>query len=230
MKKYQKIIPTIDIMDGKVVRLTKFDFNQKTEYEGDILHYVEKFSHFKRIHIVDLDGVRTGTPQIYDIIKGIREKYPKLEIEVGGGIRTHHDVKRYFELDCYIIVKTLLDSDDVEFLRPYRNRLIYGCDIEMNEFINIKTINKISKIGIKNINITFKDLDGTLDGYEKHHNHILLIKSSIRFLSNMNISIGGGVSSNSDIQFIIDNEMDCIVGKYLYNIDNGFNNIKILEY
>ena len=99
MKGYRKIIPTIDIMGGKVVRLTQFDYDQKTEYDEDVLYYVEKFKRFKRIHIIDLDGVKTGSPQILDIIKTIREKYPKLEIEVGGGIRTHHDVKRYFEFE-----------------------------------------------------------------------------------------------------------------------------------
>ena len=225
MKGYRKIIPTIDIMGGKVVRLTQFDYDQKTEYDEDVLYYVEKFKRFKRIHIIDLDGVKTGSPQILDIIKTIREKYPKLEIEVGGGIRTHHDVKRYYELDCFIIVKTLLELDDIEFLKTYSHRLIYGCDVETKGKADSNFIEKIYQIrdlGIKNINITFKDLDGTLSEYSNHHFSINYYKDLFtRFDRDFNISIGGGVGSINDISYLIMNNLSCVVGKYLYeNLDS----------
>src|SRR6056300_968390 len=89
-----KIIPAIDILNGKCVRLLKGNYSQVTEYNNDPLRQVNIFKKagFKTIHIVDLNAAKTGGNENLKIIKDIAN-IEDLEIQVGGGIRTIDKVK-----------------------------------------------------------------------------------------------------------------------------------------
>lgn len=88
-----KIIPAIDLQDGKCVRLFKGDFEQSTEYSSNPVEIGERFSGLavEDLHIVDLDGARTGMQQNREIVAEIAGK-SGLAVQLGGGIRTRDDV------------------------------------------------------------------------------------------------------------------------------------------
>ena len=93
-----KIFPAIDIKDKKCVRLIKGNFENKTEYETSPVDQAAKYKDhgFKNLHIVDLDGALTGKTVNLDIIQEILSKYD-LKIEIGGGVRTLNDIKKYVD-------------------------------------------------------------------------------------------------------------------------------------
>ena len=84
-----EVIPAIDILGGKCVRLYQGKYDRKTIYSDDPVKVAEKWVNLgaRRLHIVDLDGARTGIPVNLDVIETIRSSVPAL-IQVGGGIRS----------------------------------------------------------------------------------------------------------------------------------------------
>ena len=93
-----KIIPAIDLKDGKCVRLLKGDFKQSTEYSSDPAEVGRRFSALAvgDLHIVDLDGARTGTQSNRSIVRTIVEE-SGLETQLGGGIRSRKDVQGWLD-------------------------------------------------------------------------------------------------------------------------------------
>lgn len=93
-----EIIPAIDIINGKCVRLTRGDYAQKTEYGADPLDMALRFADhgIRRLHLVDLDGARQGSVLNYKIIEEIAKR-TTLVIDVGGGLKTDEDLRIVFE-------------------------------------------------------------------------------------------------------------------------------------
>src|SRR5206468_3478345 len=83
------LIPALDILDGRCVRLKQGDFSQVTEYSGDPVavakHWQETGAEW--LHVVDLDGARTGEPKHLDLVRAIRSAANGLRLELGGGLR-----------------------------------------------------------------------------------------------------------------------------------------------
>ncbi len=90
------LVPAIDILGGRAVRLKKGDYEQVTVYNEDALAQAKEFERAgaERIHIVDLDGARDGAPTNIDVISAIARECD-VEIEIGGGIRTMETLERY---------------------------------------------------------------------------------------------------------------------------------------
>ena len=90
-----RIIPAIDVKDGKCVRLLKGDFDRVTEYSDRPVEIAERFAALDvtDLHIVDLDGAFEGEPINADVIEEISTSFPKLEIQIGGGIRSIETVE-----------------------------------------------------------------------------------------------------------------------------------------
>ncbi len=93
-----KIIPAIDLKDGNCVRLFKGDFDQTTEYSRDPAAIGRRFSALAvdDLHIVDLDGARSGTQQNAKIVAEIAGE-TGLDVQLGGGIRSREDVARWLD-------------------------------------------------------------------------------------------------------------------------------------
>lgn len=93
-----EIIPAIDIIDGKCVRLSQGDFSQQTTYSDDPLETAKSFeaAGLKRLHIVDLDGARTGKLKNLNILETVASG-TKLTIDFGGGIKTDEDIRSVFD-------------------------------------------------------------------------------------------------------------------------------------
>ena len=89
------IIPAIDIQNGKCVRLQQGDFKKETIFSENPIEMAKKWATYgiRRLHIVDLDGARSGDPTNYFAIKSIRDQV-KIPIQVGGGIRTMKKVRK----------------------------------------------------------------------------------------------------------------------------------------
>lgn len=92
------LVPAIDILDGKAVRLKKGDYNQVTVYNDDAVAQARAFADAgaERVHIVDLDGARDGAPTNMELIKRMIAQLD-CEVEVGGGIRSMEAIERYVQ-------------------------------------------------------------------------------------------------------------------------------------
>ncbi len=90
-----KVFPAIDILNKKVVRLTQGDYNMKKEYSDSPCEIASDF--FKKgathLHVVDLDGAKSGNADNYDVIKQLKQK--ETFVEVGGGIRSFDVIEKY---------------------------------------------------------------------------------------------------------------------------------------
>ena len=88
------IIPAIDIIDGKCVRLTQGDYNQKKIYNEDPLEVAREFEDagLRRLHLVDLDGAKAGAVKNWKVLEKLASK-TSLKIDFGGGIKTDRDLR-----------------------------------------------------------------------------------------------------------------------------------------
>ena len=118
-----KIIPAIDILNGKCVRLLKGNYSKVTEYNNDPLTQVNIFKKagFKTIHIVDLNAAKTGDNENLKIIKDIAN-IEDIEIQVGGGIRTAEQASIAAKAGANWIVTGTL-TEDAEDMDDLRNKL-----------------------------------------------------------------------------------------------------------
>ena len=204
------IIPAIDLMNGKCVRLTEGDFNTQKIYDYDPLEFALelKYSGVKRLHIIDLDGAKSGSSLNREIIKNIKKR-TGLVIQVGGGIRKEEDVKELiFNGIDYIILGTVLveNIDKVkDWINEYGDYFIGAVDVKNNSVYShgwqkdcgIKPIDfgkKLFEIGIKEAIYTDISRDGKLIGPN--------IEDTKKFSNStgLRVIISGGISSMNDIK------------------------------
>ena len=132
------ILPAIDILGGKAVRLAKGDYNAVTVYNDDPAAQAALFKEqgARWIHVVDLDGARSGVPENIDIIERII-KETGLKIEVGGGIRSLETIDRLAEAGVSRVVLGTTLVTDPEFakaaLAKYPDMLTAGIDAKNGE-------------------------------------------------------------------------------------------------
>ena len=229
--KIMKILPAIDLKDGKCVRLNKGDYKQVTHYSNSPLNMAETWIRqgANNLHIVDLDGAKAGKPINFTIIESIRKEFPNLFIQVGGGIRNQENIDRYIDVGIdKVIIGTKVIADP-EFIKKINanllNKIIVDVAVKdemlavqgwnesssynINEFIKILEQNSISEI-------VFTDVskDGMLQGI-----NLEKIKEIINF-SNIPLIASGGVTSIKDIQNLkklADNGLSgIIIGKAIY--------------
>ena len=228
-----KIFPAIDIKDKKCVRLTKGDFENKTEYETSPVDQaaIYKDHGFKNLHIVDLDGALKGKTVNLDIIKEIISKYD-LKIEIGGGVRSIESIKQYIDAGAEKVILGSGAIKNKEFLKEacekFKNQIALGLDAKdgnlsvsgWKENLNIKTIDFLKEVNDFGISrIIFTDINR--DGMKTSPNYKETAK--IAEISNCPVVISGGVSSINDIKKAkeLNNKKieGIIVGKAIYDGD-----------
>ena len=133
-----ELLPAIDILDGKAVRLAKGDYTQVTVYNDDPVAQAQEFEQqgAEWIHVVDLDGARSGAPVNIKIIEGIMRK-TLLHVETGGGIRSMDTIQALYDTGvARVVLGTALITDkefaQQAFLR-YRGLLAAGIDAKGGE-------------------------------------------------------------------------------------------------
>ena len=131
-----EIIPAIDIIDGKCVRLTQGDYSQKTIYNENPLEVALQFESIgiKRLHLVDLDGAKLGKIVNYKVLEAIATK-TSLSIDFGGGIKTDADIDTVFNYGAYLAtVGSIAVKNKVLFfswVKKYgANKLFLGADVK----------------------------------------------------------------------------------------------------
>ena len=221
------IFPAIDIIGGQAVRLKKGDYNQKTVYNSDPVSVAIGFKNQggEFIHLVDLDGAKSGKTDNFQVVKEIVEK-SGLKAEIGGGIRNIETVKKY--LDCgvmRVIIGTAAITNPEfldEALKLYGDRIAVGVDIkdgkvaihgwtETADFTCEEFIEKMQNQGIKTIICTDVSKDGMMSGT----NLSLYKELSQKF--DVDIVASGGVSSIDDVKALKEmNLYGAILGKALY--------------
>ena len=224
------IIPAIDILNGKCVRLLKGNYADVTVYNKNPIEQVKIFKNagFKNIHIVDLNAAKTGGDENLEIIQNI-SCIENIEIQVGGGIRTIEKATQLLSNNIRkIIVGTAAITNDGfrNQLKNYIdiNKIIFGLDFNLSNdtpLLSIHGWTKRTDINlydyinnnkwIKNILATDISVDGTLKGPN------LNIYKNLLANKNINLIASGGIGSLEDInnlRSILCNE--CVVGKAIY--------------
>lgn len=234
------VIPAIDILNGKCVRLTKGVYTDSTTYSEDPLAMAEKWqkSGAKKIHIVDLDGAKTGQPVNNKLIKEIAKKI-KCPIEVGGGIRSIQNIEEYLKAGVsQVILGSAIFKDEQLLktaLKRYKQQIIGGIDLKEGQVKiagwlentgqdGLAVIKKLQELGLATIICTDIAKDGLLSGPN------LKLYKNISRAENINIIASGGITSLEDIQEVkkIKNVVGCIIGKALY--ENKLDLAEALKY
>ncbi len=232
-----KILPAIDLKNGKCVRLTKGDFKSEKIYNENPINQAEVFSNagFKYLHIVDLDGALEGNLVNLKVVEEIVKKF-NFKVEIGGGIRSEDSIAKLLDIGSDKIILGTAAIKDKSFLerccKKYFGNIALSLDVRKNYIatsgwkdqtkINIfDYLNIIKDYGISRLIYTDIDKDGTNSGPNFQDSYKIADKFNIPVI------ISGGISSMNDINKIIsDNKKieGIIVGKAIYE-----NKIKLEE-
>lgn len=224
-----QIIPAIDIIDGKCVRLTQGDYAQKTIYNENPLEVAKEFegAGLKRLHLVDLDGAKEGTVKNWAVLQQIAAN-TSLSIDFGGGIKQDKDLKIVFESGAaYATIGSLAVKQSEVFqgwLNDYgADKFLLGADVKSEkiavagwlETTDIDIYDFLTDYvakGILQVFCTDVSKDGKLEGPS-----IDLYQKIIQKFPSLWFIASGGVSSMEDLYALKD--IGCsgaIVGKAIY--------------
>jgi len=232
-----EIIPAIDIIDGKCVRLSQGDYAQKKIYYNDPLDTAMMFedSGIHRLHLVDLDGAKTSHIVNWKTLERISQK-TRLIIDFGGGLKTDDDVRIAFQSGAAMITGGSIAVMDPDMLLHWlkifgKEKIILGADVR-NEKIAISGwleeteqalfpfLKKYIEQGINKVICTDISKDGMLEGTS-----VDLYKKIITAFPELYLIASGGVSSIKDIEILEECGIPAvIVGKAIYE-----GNIKLDE-
>ncbi len=223
-----ELIPAIDIIDGKCVRLTKGDYEQKTVY-GDPLEIALNFERigYRRLHVVDLDGAKSRHIVNVSMLHRLASE-TKLTIDFGGGIKTDDDIEKAFNSGAAMVTVGSVAVTQPElfhrWLQKYGSeRIILGADVRQGLIsINgwkedsseelLPFLKRYIDMGVKNVLCTEISKDGTLSGPA-----INLYKEVMAEYPSLHLIASGGVSSMDDIVRLNDAGIPAVVfGKAIY--------------
>ena len=203
------LFPAIDILSGKAVRLYKGDYNAVTVYSERPWEFAEDFvdKGCSAIHIVDLDGAKSGEAVNIDTVKRIAA-VKGLYSEIGGGIRNMENVSRYLEAGVDRVILGTAALKDPSFLknalREYGDRIAVGVDLkdgkvavkgwlETSNKDGIEFLKELEDLGVEGVIVTDISRDGALKGTN------LDLYGRIKEEVSLKVTASGGVSTIEDI-------------------------------
>jgi phosphoribosylformimino-5-aminoimidazole carboxamide ribotide isomerase len=224
-----EIIPAIDLIDGKVVRLTEGDYSKKTEYASNPLDIAKQFEDagLKRLHVVDLDGAKKGAVVNWKVLEDITAK-TTMQVDFGGGVKQKTDVKRIMDAGArWVTIGSMaVKQPDVfgEWLDEYGpENFFLGADVrdgkiavggwlettglDVHEFIR-----QYTGQGLRYVFCTDISKDGKLEGPATS-----MYKELLERNSKIQLVASGGVTTMQDLHDL--KEAGChgaIVGKAIY--------------
>lgn len=224
-----RIIPAIDIINGKCVRLTQGDFGKMKVYNEDPLEVAKQFqaADLEYLHLVDLEGAKKGKVVNWDVIIELQER-TALQIDFGGGVKTEEDVERLIGLDInQINIGSLAITEPerfTEWLGKYgAENFILSADVKDEEimingwlepakFRLFDLVDQYVKNGLAYLTCTDISKDGMLKGpnldlYKKLKDRFPMLK----------INASGGITSLDDLHKLKSIGVDgAIIGKAIY--------------
>jgi phosphoribosylformimino-5-aminoimidazole carboxamide ribotide isomerase len=236
------IIPAIDIIDGKCVRLEQGDYSKISLYHKEPLEVAKKFEDagLKRLHLVDLDGAKEGAVKNWKVLERIAGK-TSLVIDFGGGIKAEKDVQIVFDSGAALAtVGSIAVKNEEELVRWLSkfgaDKFLLGADVkkekiaisgwqETTDVWIYDFIQKYIDHGVQQIFCTDVSKDGKLEGPATE-----LYKNIIEKFPSLHLIASGGVSSLNDLEDL----KDCgckaaIVGKAIYENRITLNELKTFD-
>lgn len=222
-----EIIPAVDILNGKCVRLKQGRYDAETIYAEDPVEVAKRWESqgAKRLHIIDLDGARTGIPKNIEIIKSII-KETNIPIQAGGGIRNIGIIKELidFGIDRVILGTTAVNNPNMlsKFCEEFDGQITVAIDVKEGKAAT-EGWTKVSKkdtitlakeaidLGVKRFIYTDISRDGMLTGPN--------YKGIKEFIDQVTVPViaSGGVATKEDIEKLKEiGSEGCILGKALY--------------
>ena len=224
-----ELVPAIDIIDGKCVRLTKGDYEQKTVYRDSPADVAQEFEQlgFSRLHVVDLDGAKSRHIVNDRVLREITTR-TRLIVDFGGGIKTDDDIEKAFAAGAAMVtvgsVAVTQPALFAEWLQKYgTDKMILGADVRGGKIsINgwkedsaedlLPFLQKYIAMGVKNVLCTEISKDGTLQGPAT-----LLYKEVMAAYPTLHLIASGGVSALADIMALEEAGIPSVVfGKAIY--------------
>ncbi|MFN4284652.1 MAG: 1-(5-phosphoribosyl)-5-[(5-phosphoribosylamino)methylideneamino]imidazole-4-carboxamide isomerase [Lacibacter sp.] len=224
-----QIIPAIDIIEGKCVRLTQGDYSQKKIYNEKPLEVALQFvdAGLQRLHLVDLDGARAGTVKNWKVLETLAAR-TRLEIDFGGGIKQDTDVRIVFNSGArYATVGSIAVKDAQRFtgwLQQFgADKFLLGADVkdekiaisgwlETTDIWVYDFIEQYLQRGVQQIFCTDVSKDGRLEGPS-----LALYQSILNKFPGLHLIASGGVATVADLEQLA--TIGCsgaIVGKAIY--------------
>lgn len=223
------IYPAIDLQDGKCIRLTKGNFDEKTIYSRSPLEQAKVFQEigFKYLHIVDLDRTISKDKSNLETIKNIIDN-TTLNIQVGGGLRTEDTIEEVIDLgiDNAVLGTAAVNNPDllITMSQKYKNKISVGLDVrekmialkgwkDQTQISCFDFLNTIKNLPLRSIIFTDINKDGMKQGIN--------IDDTLKMAESSKISViaSGGVSNIEDIKMIKSKNKigGVIVGKAIYD-------------
>lgn len=224
-----EIVPAIDIIDGKCVRLTKGDYNQKKEYSSNPLEVAKQFEEagIKRLHLVDLDGAKAHHVVNIEVLKNIC-KGTNLKVDFGGGVKTEEDLQKVFDAGAEQATAGSIAVKEPDKVKKWiqdlgSNRIILGADVlngkvmvsgwqESSGLDLFEFLKDYLEAGAKWVICTDISKDGVMEGPS-----FALYESIIARFPDIKLIASGGVTSMEDLEQLQSSQLaGAIIGKAFY--------------
>ena len=226
-----EIIPAIDLLNGKCVRLNQGNYNQVTKFNSDPVKQAQVWESqgAKRLHLVDLDGARTGEPINDRTIKEIKKSIT-IPIQLGGGIRSINRAKELFGIGIDRVILGTIAIENLQLVKDlsgeYPKKVAVGIDakegmvatrgwLKQSEISSLDLAKQLNDLELAAIISTDIATDGTLEGPN------IKALSEIAEASINPVIASGGVGSIADLISLADLENEgiegIIVGRAIYD-------------
>lgn len=207
-----EIIPSFDLLDGKLVRLRQGDFEQKTEYAANPLELALELEQagIRRLHMVDLDGARSGRPANLHILVEVAAR-TSLQIDYGGGLRSIPSLKQVWDAGAMLFsvgsVAVLAQDEFSAWVEKFGpDRFLVGADVrdrhiavhgwkEQTQVPLFDFLRKMRSLGIRQISVTDIARDGELSGPATD-----LYCDILAEFPDIQLVASGGISDVSDLE------------------------------
>ncbi|WP_049723240.1 1-(5-phosphoribosyl)-5-[(5-phosphoribosylamino)methylideneamino]imidazole-4-carboxamide isomerase [Gilvimarinus polysaccharolyticus] len=205
------IIPAIDLKDGQCVRLRQGLMDDSTVFSDDPVAVAAQWvkAGCRRLHLVDLNGAFAGTPVNGEVVTAIAKAYPKLPIQIGGGIRSKETIEHYLSAGVeYLIIgtKAVKEPEFIsEICRDFAGHIIVGLDAKDGwvatdgwaEVSNVKATDLAKRFEADGVSaIVYTDIarDGMMQGVNVEATVAMARASSIPVIAS------GGITNMDDIR------------------------------
>jgi phosphoribosylformimino-5-aminoimidazole carboxamide ribotide isomerase len=225
-----ELIPSMSVLGGKCVRLKQGNYDDYTTYDISPLELAQQFEEhgIRRLHLIDLDGAKTGKVSNYEVL-GMISRHSNIEVDFGGGISNDGEVATVFEYGAKMItvgsVATYRPNIFAEWLVTYgRNKVILSADVITGNKITVKGrqtgtdidlfdfIEQFYNQSLLYLKCASNEKDGTMSGPD-----FAMYAELMKRFPDLRIMASGGISSIDDIRKLEDMGIyAAIIGKAFY--------------